>query len=238
MRDRPLRFHYTLVLALRAALGTLRSRPRLERVTSAPISPGQTRSFLVGQKSPLQPSPQSGHGTPKTRAILADSHLIAAAVSVSATAAFVEVVGEITAHELRPATILLNYVAKGLAGKSRNYPASTGIAHRGHEYRGLWCEYPCEETLFNRLGETKCERRHLDRKAILPLHAVKSIKASGQTILCWLRFVACSNVSSGGNRSANLATAFVCDGMETGSGSGQPVARLTEYREDEAKTID
>jgi len=150
----------------------------------------------------------------------------------------VEVVGEITAHELRPATILLNYVAKGLAGKSRNYPASTGIAHRGHEYRGLWCEYPCEETLFNRLGETKCERRHLDRKAILPLHAVKSIKASGQTILCWLRFVACSNVSSGGNRSANLATAFVCDGMETGSGSGQPVARLTEYREDEAKTID
>ena len=31
MRDLPLRFHYTLVLALRAALGTLRSRPRLER---------------------------------------------------------------------------------------------------------------------------------------------------------------------------------------------------------------
>ena len=116
MRDQPLRFHYTLVLALRAALGTLRSGPRLERVASAPISPGQTRSFLVGQRSPLQPSPQSGHGKPKTRAVLADAHLIAAAVS--ATAAVGEVVGEITAHELRhnPATILLNYVAKGLVG--------------------------------------------------------------------------------------------------------------------------
>ena len=99
MQDRPLRFHYTLVLAPRAALGTLRSRPRLERVASAPSSPGQTRSFLVGQRSPLQPSPQSGHGKPKTRAILADAHLIAAAVFVSATAAVGEVVGEITAHE-------------------------------------------------------------------------------------------------------------------------------------------
>jgi hypothetical protein len=41
-----------------------------------------------------------------------------------------------------------------------------------------------------------------------------------------------------GESLGRLATAFVCDGMETGSGSGQPVARLTEYREDEAKTID
>ena len=153
MRDLPVRFHYTLVLALRAALGTLRSRPRLERVASAPISPGQTRSFLVAQRSPLQPSPQSGHGKPKTRAILADSHLIAAAAFVSTTAAFGEVVGEITAHELRPATILLNYVAKGLAGKYRNYPASTGIAHRGHEYRGLWCGYPCEKLCLTALAK-------------------------------------------------------------------------------------
>jgi hypothetical protein len=181
MRDRPLRFHYTLVLALRAALGTLRSGPRLERVASAPISPGQTRSFLVGQRSPLQPSPQSGHGKPKTRAILADAHLIAAAVFVSATAAVGEVVGEITSHELRhnPATILLNYVAKGLVG-------NPGTIQRLQELliadmsSALWCGYSCEETLFNRLGGTKCERRHLDRKAILPLHAVKSIRASGQ----------------------------------------------------------
>ena len=32
MQDRPVRFHYTLVLAPRSALGTLRSRPRLEQV--------------------------------------------------------------------------------------------------------------------------------------------------------------------------------------------------------------